>query len=124
MFFFISFAIGALCASALAFYGYSLVLQCVVGLALSLVMFAIMRTYLKRANLSDVSYGSSQTNIDALVGSHGIVKRVIKPNEVGAVKIGGEVWRAKCESNETLQEGTIVSVLRVEGNTVIVKSGR
>lgn len=121
LFFFISFAVGALCAAALAFLGFTFVLQCVVGLSSSLVVFVLLRKYLKSKKMSEVSYGHSHSNVDALIGSHGVVLKTITPREKGSVKVGGEIWRAQCDEDITLTEGTVVSILRVEGNSVVVK---
>jgi membrane protein implicated in regulation of membrane protease activity len=122
LFFFISFTLGAMCASILAFLNYSFIIQCSCGLLVSIISFWLLRKYLKRKNMSEVSYGNPITNIDALVGRQGIVVATIEAHGTGSVRIGGEVWRARGESGEALDEGIFVVVLRVEGNTVIVKS--
>lgn len=121
IFFFVSFAVGSICASVLAFMGYSFFLQCVLGLAVSLISFFMMRKFLKRTKMSEVEYGTAITNIDALVGRQGLVLGDIEPHGKGQVKVGGEVWRASAEGDATLAKGEIVSVLRVEGNTIIVE---
>lgn len=121
LFFFVSFALGAFFASALAFLGYSLILQCVGGLTLSLVLFLLLRKYLKNKKMSEVLYGSSETNIDALAGRRGQVIEDIEEYKKGRVKVGGEVWRAKSVDEATLAKGEMVTVLSVEGNTVIVR---
>ena len=120
LFFFVSFTIGALGAAILAFLGYSLIVQCVAGLVISIAAFLIMRKFLKKIKMSEVRYDRSHTNIDALVGKSGIVVKSIRPHAVGQVKIGGEVWRARSDSD--LEKGVEVKVLRVEGNTVVVKN--
>jgi len=122
LFFFVSFSVGAIGAAVVAFLGFSVIFQCLFGLAVSLISFFLMRKYLKQKELSQVTYEKAKTNVEALVGSDGIVLEVIKPHGVGVVKVGGEKWRARVEDGVGLQKGAIVSVLRVEGNTVIVKS--
>jgi len=124
LFFFISFALGALCAAVLAYFSFSLITQCVVGLLISIILFLIMRKYLKHKKLSEVFYGTPHTNIDALINEKGIVLRSMAPHKTGSVKIGGETWRARSEGGNVLQKGTVVFVVRIEGNTVIVKSSR
>lgn len=121
LFFFVSFAIGSLCASILAFCGYVLVLQCVFGLIVSVASFFVIRKYLKKSKLSEVHYEKPETNIDALVGQEGVVVSVIKPNSKGRVKIGGEEWVAEVDGDFVLSRGAVVFVLRVEGNKVIVR---
>lgn len=121
LFFFVSFATGAFCASILAFLGYPFFMQCMVGLAVSMVSFFVMRRFLKRKKMSEVEYGSSITNIDALVGKKGVVTREIKPHFKGLVKVRGESWGARGAKDVALKKGDVVSVARVEGNTIIVK---
>jgi len=121
LFFFLSFAVGAVGAAILAFVGYSFFIQCVVGLIAAMVSFFIMRMFLKRKKMSEVEYSSAVTNIDALVGREGIVAEQIKPYSNGQVKIGGETWQARTEGEVVVGKGAIVVVLRVEGNTVVVQ---
>ena len=121
LFFFVSFAIGALSAAVMAFMGYSLVVQCFGGLVVGTVSFFIMRTYLKQKKHSQVHYESPLSNIDALIGQRGIVTKSLKPNDKGRAKIGGEEWLAQVDGDLILDKGTLVVVLRVVGNTVVVK---
>lgn len=121
LFFFLSFTVGAICSAVLAFMGYSIITQCVVGLVVSIMTFFFLRKYLKSKKMSDVMYGPAHTNIDALVGKNGVVIEQIKPSGKGLVKVGSELWRARCEGQEVLGKGTTVVVLRIEGNTLIVK---
>jgi Membrane protein implicated in regulation of membrane protease activity len=122
LFFFISFALGAFCSSVLAFLGYSIVVQCWGGLCGAGIAFVLLRMYLKRTKMSKVDYAHGSMNVDALVGRQGLVTGVISPHVPGWVKIGGEIWAAR--SDVSLQEGTPVIVLRVQGNTVIVKAAK
>lgn len=118
--FFISFAFGALCSSVLAFMLYSVVTQCIIGLVVSLGSFLLMYRFLKNKKISDARYGNAATNVDALVGKKGIVVTAINKNEKGHVKIEGEVWSAVSEMG-ALPKGAVVTVLRVKGNSVIVR---
>lgn len=60
-----------------------------------------------------------KTNIDAVIGSSGIVLKDIKRNTVGRVKVGNERWRAKAE--EDITEGNEITVTGVTGTTLTVK---
>lgn len=121
LFYFISFALGAFCASILAFSGLSLFIQCLGGLIASIATFIVMRTYLKQKRMSDVSFDHTKMNTDALAGKQGVVINPILRHGFGNIKIEGEIWRAKSSSDLTFSEGARVVVMRVEGNTVIVK---
>ena len=60
-----------------------------------------------------------KTNIDAVIGSTGIVLTDIKQRRVGRVKVGNENWRAKAE--EDIPEGKEIVVTGVVGATLTVK---
>lgn len=121
LFFFISFAVGSLCAAVLALFGYSLVIQCLGGLLVSIISFFLLKKYLKKTQMSEVFYDDHHTNIYALAGKSGVVMKSIEADRTGSVKVGGEVWRARSEKGETIEKGKMVSVLKIEGNTVVVK---
>ncbi len=59
-----------------------------------------------------------QTNIDALIGSFGVVVKPIKPHHPGQVKISGEYWRA--ESDTVLNPGDEIKVVSIQGVTLKV----
>lgn len=122
LFFFVSFAVGALFAAALAFIGYSLVVQCVAGLAVAIGSFFLIRRHLVKKKFSQVLYGFSETNIDALVGSVGVVTSSILPHHRGRVKVGREEWPALGQDGVAFEKGTVIKVLKISGNTVVVKS--
>ena len=58
------------------------------------------------------------TNTHALLGKRAVVVNEISPIQNGMVKIGGESWAASSEF--TCSVGSVVKVLRIEGNRVIV----
>ena len=61
------------------------------------------------------------TNIDSLIGKHGVVTKAIKSAYgVGQVKVNGEIWSAKCEKNIEIAEGTEVEVLNIDGVKLII----
>ncbi len=116
VFFFISFAFGALFGALAAALNYSLMVQCSIALLVSVIQFFSMRRTLKRFTNST----HTPTNVHALVGQRGIVVQPLAPGLLGQVKIGGERWAA--ESQEKIKAQTWVQVLRIAGNRVIVKS--
>lgn len=122
LFFFISFAVGALCAAIISFFGYSIVAQCLFGLFSSSVVFLILRKYLKQKKMSEVFYGDANTNIYGLIGKKCVVIEKITAQKAGRVKIGGELWRARSKDDIVLENNAIVTVLKLQGNTVIVAS--
>jgi membrane protein implicated in regulation of membrane protease activity len=60
-----------------------------------------------------------KTNIDAVIGSSGIVFGTLAKCSVGRVKVGNERWRAKAQ--EDISEGNEIVVTGVTGTTLTVK---
>ncbi|UCD08539.1 MAG: NfeD family protein [Dehalococcoidales bacterium] len=58
-------------------------------------------------------------NVDAVIGSSGVVLQEIKRHTVGRVQVGNERWRAKAE--EDIPEGNEIVVTGVTGATLTVK---
>jgi membrane protein implicated in regulation of membrane protease activity len=69
--------------------------------------------------MADRLESERRTNIDAIIGQSGIVRRRIAQNEVGLVKVGYELWRAKAE--EDIEEGEEIEVIGVSGVTLEVR---
>jgi membrane protein implicated in regulation of membrane protease activity len=86
---------------------------------LSLVYLAVFRSWLK----SKLTIHDQPTNVDAIVGKTGVVKKRIAAQEPGMVKLGGEVWRAELTGprDAALEAGTTVRVESVEGVTLKVR---
>ncbi len=118
LFFFISFALGSAVAAAAAFLDTSFTWQCTLGLFSSIAAFFIIQRWLKRDGLS--SYEA--TNVGTMTGLHGTVTRKLVQNGTGSVKVGGETWSAKAYDSNPLALGTLVRVIRIEGNKLIVKA--
>lgn len=60
------------------------------------------------------------TNIDRIVGMQGSVTQEITPKNPGEVKADGKLWTAV--SDETLQVGSFVEILQIDGVKLIVRS--
>ena len=58
----------------------------------------------------------------AEIGVRGRVTQDFNPGlRLGRVNAGGDDWRAECTSDHPLRVGDLVSVIRVESNTLIVE---
>lgn len=114
LFFFISFAFGALFGALASWLGYSLAFQCAVALTVGLIQFFAMRRRLRQFTDSV----QTPTNVHALQGKKGIVLEEITPTTTGSVKVGGEQWAASATTPCLV--GDSVKVVRVEGNRLIV----
>lgn len=111
------FAAGALVALVIATLGGAPWLQtgafAVVSLALLVSLWPFTRKFLK-PKLTD-------TNIDSIIGSFGLVTVAIDNLQArGQVKLGAMEWSARSTSGEEIPEGTKVRVDRIEGVKVFV----
>lgn len=111
------FAVGALVALLLAMLGGVLWLQVtafvLVSAALLALLWPLVRKYLN-PNLE-------KTNVDAIVGSTGLVTVAIDNLLAqGQVKLGPMEWSARSTSGEAIAPGTTIRVDRIEGVKVFV----
>jgi membrane protein implicated in regulation of membrane protease activity len=113
-FFFISFAFGCLFGAVAAWCGYSFVWQAASVIVVALIQFNAMRHTLKKFTQTV----HAPTNTHALLGKRAVVTQEVLPTHTGVVKIGGESWAASSEFKCSV--GSVVKVLRIEGNRVIV----
>ena len=121
LFFFVSFAFGALVSAFFSMFFFSLTVQLTMFISVSLATFFVIRVLLKRAKFSDVHHESVESNIDALVGKTAVVTKLIKTSARGHVKIGAEEWVAQSVENQEIEVGERVRVVSVSGNKVLVK---
>ncbi len=109
--------IGALIAMIVSFFTSNVLLQTGVFVVISAILIPLTKP------LADKCFSTKTvpTNQYSILNKTGIVTKAINsPIDVGLVKVGNEVWSAKCEQNIQLPEGTEVEVLRIDGVKVIV----
>lgn len=62
------------------------------------------------------------TNVNTLIGKKAIVLSTINSLEAtGQVKVNGETWSAKAETEEIIEAGTEVEILQIDGVKLLVK---
>ena len=63
-----------------------------------------------------------RTNVDALIGKTGYVSlRIAAGSRQGRVIVEGEDWRGVSVDDATLEPGTKVTILQVDGTTLVVE---
>jgi membrane protein implicated in regulation of membrane protease activity len=107
---------GTVLAAVVAAFGLDLRYQ-VFGFVVGTVVGLI---YLRPIFLRKVMSKGTPSNVQALVGSVGIITEDIGPDVVGRVKVQSEEWRA--EGSSELSVGTKVRVVSIDGNTLTVSS--
>ena len=112
------FAGGALAAFAAALLGANIIIQAVLFLVISLVLlFVTLPIAVKYFNNN-----LAKTNVENVIGKTAKVSRQIdNVNSLGEAVLEGETWMARSENNEIIAEGTLVTVVAVEGVKLIVR---
>lgn len=114
------FVVGGLVALIMAACGVALEWQIIACIAISLVLLLALRKLCMKFILRKTN---EKTNVDALTGLEVKLRKDITEDEMGEVKIGDVVWSAIAASEGTkIEKGTLVTVLKVQGNKLIVKT--
>ncbi len=116
------FGVGAIAASLVALAGFSVTIQVVVFLVVSIVLTIASRTIFDATLLRNRT-PKLKMGVDALPGQIGTV---VEPSKgalaEGAVKVVGATWTAfPVDGEEPLEVGDRVTVDRVEGSTIYVR---
>lgn len=111
------FAAGSLAAMLVALTGAGIGFQVTVFVIVSAICLTALRPLVRK----HIKPKLTKTNVDAMVGSTGLVTVAIdNVTAQGQVKLGPMEWTARSESGEPIEEGTLVKVVRIEGVKAIV----
>ncbi len=117
-FFIFWFGLGAFAAAFVSLI-FGMTAQVVVFISVSAVLLIFTRPIVLKTLLRHDS--PKKINIDDIIGKKAVVVEKIDPlSGKGMVKVNGELWRAKT-SDEKIEVGQYVEILRVEGTLLIVK---
>lgn len=118
----LAFSFGCLVSAFTSLFSPDTVLQSAIGLGSSVLAFLILRHYLISAKLSPSEIPHISTNTQALIGKEAVLETNIAPHQTGLVRTGGEVWTGKHNHSITLKAGTWAIIIRIQGNTLILKA--
>ena len=111
------FAAGSLAAMLVALTGAGIGFQVSVFVIVSAISLTALRPLVRKY----IKPKLTKTNVDAVVGTTGLVTVAIdNVSAVGQVKLGAMYWTARSVSGDPIAEGTLVKVERIEGVKVIV----
>ena len=114
------FAVGALVAMVMDLCGAPFVAQIAVMAGVSIVCFVLCMIWVKPKLESLRKKNIQRTNADRLIGREGVVIVPLNQTEgKGQVKIDGQVWSAKADSD--IAEGIKVTVKAIEGVKLVVE---
>ncbi|MFC1904237.1 NfeD family protein [Chloroflexota bacterium] len=97
---------------------HSWVLPLIVTSLICVIYVVIGRRYVHRWT----AVKKVKTNIDAIIGSEGIVLKNIARNVDGRIRVGSQQWRARAEEN--IKEGDEIVVTGISGSTLIVEKNK
>lgn len=114
----IFFSIGAFSAAIIALLTDSIAIQMISFCIVSCIGTIVGRDILlKYFNVNKVIKPS---NVDAMIGKHGTVIKIVTTDEYGLVRVDGEVWSAKSYDGVILYEGKNIIVKGVDGVKLLV----
>lgn len=113
------FAAGALVALVAALLGAQLWLQAVLFAAVSAILLTALRPLARKHFTPKLT----PTNVDAVIGTEGLVTVAIDNiHSVGQVKLGAVEWSARSTDGQIIEVGSRIKVDRVEGVKVFVSA--
>lgn len=118
-FFIFWFAIGALITMIASIFIDNIAVQLTIFIISSTVLLFATKPFVNKFLDKDKNV---KTNAFSIEGKIGKVTVDIEPIEgKGQIKIGGEVWSAKSESNDIIPKNTEVVIEKIDGVKAIVK---
>lgn len=106
------FAAGSLVAMIVSFLGGPVWLQITLFVVVAGAMVALLWPFIRKF----LNPKLVKTNVDAIIGSRGIVTETVDNTAAaGRAKIGPMEWTVRSTSGDVIQVGTIVTVDRIEG---------
>jgi membrane protein implicated in regulation of membrane protease activity len=112
--------VSCLASGIISYLGFSVTIQILTFSIASLTLFFGIRPLFSKYFLQSAS--KIKTNIEALVGKTGMVSERIDPvTGKGRVIVGGEDWRGVSVTEEVIEVGEKVTVVRVDGAKLLIK---
>ena len=106
------FALGSLAAILVSLMNASVWIQVTIFILVSAIALSALRPLVRK----HINPKLTKTNVDAVVGSTGLVTVAIdNVSAVGQVKLGAMHWTARSTTGQPIEEGALVKVDRIEG---------
>lgn len=113
------FAIGALITMIVSFFVDNIVIQTAVFVISSILLLFLTKPFVKKFTATKPKV---KTNAYSIIGKNAIVTKEINSHKggLGQIKVGGESWTAKSNSEEIIPTDTEVKVLEIDGVKAVV----
>lgn len=103
------FVISGIVALMLSFVTDNFLIEFGVFVVLGIILLVTTRPFFEKF----LQVRSERTNIDRVIGMHGIVTEVIKRNQQGEVKVDGKRWTAY--ASRKIKVGAMVEIIKIDG---------
>ena len=111
------FAFGVVIALISCLLGASQTIQIALFVIVSVITIITVRPIAKKYLRSNIE----KTNVDRVIGKHGLVTKTITADNKGEVKVMSTSWMATSLDNSTINEGDYCEILAIEGAHLVVK---
>lgn len=111
------FGVAALITCLLSLFISNVIAQTVIFVILSVILICLTRPFAEKMNKND----NIVTNSNALIGKEGVVTKDITPNDVGQVKVFGDIWTAVSTYTDIIPKGSTIKVLSIDGVKLVVE---
>ena len=115
-FYLLSIGLGAIAAAILNYLQFSITLQIIAFILITVIFILISRPLYRKLNKNTVD---KKSNTERLIGLKAKVTEDIDSHKIGTINVNGEVWKAI--SDEKISEGEEVEITDIEGVKLKVK---
>ena len=113
------FAGGAVAGFVASMLGANVVIQAAAFFAVSILLLFFTRSFAVRY----INSNKTKTNVDGLIGQEALVLEEINNiRETGCARLEGKEWTARSMNDTVIPKDTVVTVERIEGVKLIVKT--
>ena len=109
------FATAALICGFIAIFIDNILIELILFIVMSVILLILTRPFMKKMKVNK----AKPLNLDRVIGREAIVTKTIAKNNTGEVKVLSKIWTAI--SDESIKEGSIVIVEKIEGVKLVVK---
>lgn len=111
------FAAGGIVSLITCLLGASQMIQIVLFVIVSIFTIIIVRPIAKKYLRTNIE----KTNVDRVIGKHGLVTKTITADNKGEVKVMSTSWPATSLDNTVINEGDYCEIIAIEGVHLVVK---
>ena len=115
-FYLLSIGLGAIAAAILNYLQFSITLQIIAFILITVIFILISRPLYKKLDKNTVD---KKANTERLIGLKAKVTEDIDSHKIGNINVNGEVWKAI--SDEKISKGETVEITEIEGVKLKVK---